>query len=187
MRLGLRAGELVEDGERDVLRALCKAGCLDDGMDVRERAVSMVVTMLVAVLMLVLVAVTVLVLVTVAVLLVGFFPVLPKEPRHVVVVVLMLVVKLHIEVAGVEAALCHAAHADLEAVDGKGAQRGQEPLLARAQVQERRHGHVAADAGGPVHDEGAAAAVLVAILFIKFAHRWSTPFLLLRWLMRLAW
>ena len=179
MRLGLRAGELAEDGERDVLRALRKAGCLDDGMDVRERAVSMVVT--------VLVAVTMLVLVAVAVLLVGFFPVLPKEPRHVVVVVLMLVVKLHVEVAGVEAALCHAAHADLEAVDGKGAQRGQEPLLARAQVQERRHGHVAADAGGPVHDEGAAAAVLVAILFIKFAHRWSTPFLLLRWLMRLAW
>lgn len=113
----------------------------------------MVVTMLVAVLMLVLVAVTMLVLalvlVAVAVLLVGFFPVLPKEPRHVVVVVLMLVVKLHVEVAGVEAALCHAAHADLEAVDGKGAQRGQEPLLARTQVQERRHGHVAADAGGP--------------------------------------
>ena len=50
MRLGLRAGELAEDGERDVLRALRKAGCLDDGMDVRERAVSMVVTMLVAVL-----------------------------------------------------------------------------------------------------------------------------------------
>ena len=157
----------------------------------------MVVTMLVAVLMLVLAAVLVavtmlvlvlvLVLVAVAVLLVGFFPVLPKEPRHVVVVVLMLVVKLHVEVAGVEAALCHAAHADLEAVDGKGTQRGQEPLLARAQVQERRHGHVAADAGGPVHDEGAAAAVLVATLFIKLAHRWSTPFLLLRWLMRLAW
>ncbi len=149
----------------------------------------MLVAVLVAVtmLVLVLVAVTMLVLVAVAVLLVGFFPVLPKEPRHVVVVVLMLVVKLHVEVAGVEAALCHAAHADLEAVDGKGAQRGQEPLLARAQVQERRHGHVAADAGGPVHDEGAAAAVLVAILFIKFAHRWSTPFLLLRWLMRLAW
>ena len=151
----------------------------------------MVVTMLVAALVLVLVAVLVLVLMLVLVAvpmpLVGFFPVLSKEPRHVVVVVLVLVVKLHVEVAGVEAALCHAAHADLEAVDGQGVQRGQEPLLARAQVQERCHGHVAADAGGPVHDEGAAVAVLAAILLIELAHRWSTPFLLLRWLMRLAW
>ena len=76
VRLGLRAGELAEDGERDVLRALRKAGCLDDGMDVRERAVRMVVTMLV----LVLVAVLMLVLVAVVVPLVGFFPVLAKEP-----------------------------------------------------------------------------------------------------------
>ena len=149
--------------------------------------VLVLVAVLVLVLVLVLVAVLVLVLVAVAVPLVGFFPVLAKEPCHVVVVVLVLVVELHVEVAGIEAALCHAAHTDLEPVDGQGVQRGQEPLLARAQVQQRRHRHVAADAGRPVHDEGAVVAVLVAILFIELTHRWSTPFLLLRWLMRLAW
>ena len=111
---------------------------------------------------------------------VPFFPVLAKEPCHVVVVVLVLAVELHVEVAGVKAALCHAAHADLEAVDRQGIQRGQEPLLARSQVQQRRHRHVAAYAGGAVHDEGTAAPVLAAILFIEPAHRWSTPFLLLR-------
>ena len=157
VRLGLRAGELAEDGKRDVLRAPCETGCLDNGADVRERAVRMVVTMGVLVLMLVtvlvlvamlvlvlvamlvlvlvLVAMLVLVLVAVAVPLVGFFPVLAKEPCHVVVVVLVLAVELHVEVAGAKAALCHAAHTDLVPVDGQGVQRGQEPLLARAQVQ----------------------------------------------------
>ena len=139
VRLGLRAGELAEDGERDVLRALREAGRLDGGADVRERAVRMVVTMgvlvLVLVTVLVLVAMLVLVLVAVAVPLVGFFPVLAKEPCHVVVVVLVLVVELHVEVAGAKAALCHAAHANLEALDRQGVQRGQEALLARAQVQ----------------------------------------------------
>ena len=97
----------------------------------------MLVLVLVAMLVLVLVAmlVLVLVLVAVAVPLVGFFPVLAKEPCHVVVVVLVLAVELHVEVAGAKAALCHAAHTDLVPVDGQGVQRGQEPLLARAQVQ----------------------------------------------------
>ena len=146
--------------------------------------VLVLVLVTVLVLVLVLVAVAVLVLVAMPVL---FFPVLAKEPCHVVVVVLVLAVELHVEVAGAKAALCHAAHADLEPVDGQGVQRGQEAPLARSQVQQRRHRHVAADAGGPVHDESTVAPVLAAILFIELAHRWSTPFLLLRWLMRLAW
>ena len=152
VRLGLRSGELAEDGKRDVLRALCETGRLDDGMDVRERAMRVVVIVVVAMLvfMLVVAAVPVLIVVPVAVLvfvivvvlvavpvlvamlvlvavtvpLVPFFPVLAKEPRHVVVVVLVLAVELHVEVAGVKAALCHAAHADLEAVDRQGIQRG---------------------------------------------------------------
>ena len=115
-------------------------------MDVRERAVCVVVTVgvivvvavsvfmvvlaavLVFVIVVVLVAVPVLVamlvLVAVTVPLVPFFSVLAKEPCHVVVVVLVLPVELHVEVAGVKAALCHAAHADLEAVDRQGIQRG---------------------------------------------------------------
>ena len=126
--LGLRAGELAEDGKRDVLRALRETGHLDDGMDVRERAMRVVVIVVAAVpvLMVVPVAVLVLMIVPVAVLVfmpmvvampVPFFPVLAKEPRHVVVVVLVRLIELHVEVAGVKAALCHAAHADLEAVD----------------------------------------------------------------------
>ena len=74
----------------------------------------MTVTVLVAMLMLVAVAVP----------LMPFFPVLAKEPCHVMVVVLVLAVELHVEVAGVKAALCHAAHADLETVDRQGVQRG---------------------------------------------------------------
>ena len=135
VRLGLRAGELAEDGKRDVLRALRETGRLDDGMDVRERAMRVVVVVVVAMLvfMLVVAAVPVLMVVPVAVLVfmpmvvampVPFFPVLAKEPCHVVVVVLVLAVELHVEVAGVKAALCHAAHADLETVDRQGVQRG---------------------------------------------------------------
>ena len=125
MRLGLRAGELAEDGECGLLGSRREAGGLNDGVDVRKRAVRVVVAVCMVVLVLMIVPVAVLVFMPMVVAMpVPFFPVLAKEPRHVVVVVLVLAVELHVEVAGVKAALCHAAHADLETVDRQGVQRG---------------------------------------------------------------
>ena len=76
MRLGLSAGELTEDGECGLLGSRREAGGLNDGVDVRKRAVRVVVAVCVVVLVLMIVPViaAVLVLVAVAMLPVGFFP-----------------------------------------------------------------------------------------------------------------
>ena len=124
VRLGLRLGKLAKDGQGKLLGAGGQPRGVDDGAHVRERAVRVVVPMPVIVAVSVLVAVLGLVLVAVLVppvvvvmVLVLVRAIFAKEPGHVVVVVLVLVVQDDVKVAGGEAALGHAAHAGLKPVD----------------------------------------------------------------------
>lgn len=135
---------------------------VDDSGDVRQRTVVMVVgvmvtlvamavglmIMLMAVLMLVMVMMVVLVLVRV---LGSCF--VAVEPCHVVVVVLELFCQLNIEIAGVDAMLVYARHGDRKAVDRQRGELFAQVLLAGAQVEQGRDGHIAADARGAVDDK----------------------------------
>ena len=75
------------------------------------------------------------------------------EPGHIVIVVLELLCKLNIEVAGVDAVLVYARDGDCKAVDRQGGELLAQVLLAGAQVEQGRNGHVAADARGAVDDK----------------------------------
>ena len=68
------------------------------------------------------------------------------EPGHIVIVVLELLCKLNIEVTGVDAVLVYACDGDCKAVDRQGGELLAQVLLAGAQVEQGRNGHVAADA-----------------------------------------
>ena len=106
--------------------------------------------MLMAVLMLVMVMMVVLVLVLVRVLGSCFVAV---EPCHVVVVVLELFCQLNVEIAGVDAMLVYARDGDCKAVDRQCGELFAQVLLAGAQVEQGRDGHIAADARGAVDDK----------------------------------
>lgn len=75
------------------------------------------------------------------------------EPGHVVVVVLELLCQLNVKVAGVDAMLVYARHGDRKAVDRQRGELFAQVLLAGAQVEQGRDGHVAADARGAVDDK----------------------------------
>ena len=104
--------------------------------------------MLMAVLMLVMVMMVVLVLVRV---LGSCF--VAVEPCHVVVVVLELFCQLNVEIAGVDAMLVYARDGDRKAVDRQRGELFAQVLLAGAQVEQGRDGHIAADARGAVDDK----------------------------------
>ena len=75
------------------------------------------------------------------------------EPGHVVVVVLELLCQLNVKVAGVDAMLVYACNGNLKAVDRKRGELLAQMLLAGAQVEQSRDGHIAADARGAVDDK----------------------------------
>lgn len=75
------------------------------------------------------------------------------EPCHIVVVVLELLCQLNVEVAGVDAMLVRARHGNLKAVDRQRGELLAQVLLAGAQVEQGRDGHIAADARGAVDDK----------------------------------
>ena len=75
------------------------------------------------------------------------------EPGHVVVVVLELLCKLDVKVAGVDAMLVYACNGNLKAADRKRGELLAQMLLAGAQIEQGRDGHVAADARGAVDDK----------------------------------
>lgn len=106
--------------------------------------------MLVAVLLFVLAMVMMVVLMLVRVLDGCFVAV---EPGHIVIVVLELLCKLDVEIAGVDAMLVYARDGDRKAVDRQCGELFAQVLLAGAQVEQGRDGHIAADARGAVDDK----------------------------------
>ena len=75
------------------------------------------------------------------------------EPGHVVVVVLELLCQLNVKVAGVDAMLVYARYSDRKAVDRQRGELFAQMLLAGAQVEQGRDGHIAADARSAVDDK----------------------------------
>ena len=75
------------------------------------------------------------------------------EPGHIVIVVLELLCQLNVKVAGVDAMLVYACNGNLKAADRKRGELLAQMLLAGAQVEQGRDGHVAADARGAVDDK----------------------------------
>ena len=76
-----------------------------------------------------------------------------KELGHVVVVVLELLCQLNVKVADVDAMLVYACNGNLKAVDRQRGELFAQVLLAGAQVEQGRDGHIAADARGAVDDK----------------------------------
>ena len=108
------------------------------------------VAMLVAVLVFVLAMVMMVVLMLVRVLGSCFVAV---EPGHIVIVALELLCQLNVKVAGVDAMLVYARHGDRKAVDRKRDELLTQMLLAGAQIEQGRDGHIAADARSAVDDK----------------------------------
>ena len=106
--------------------------------------------MLVAVLVFVLAMIMMVVLMLVRVLGSCFVAV---EPGHIVIVVLELLCKLDVEIAGVDAMLVCTRDGDRKAVDRQRGELFAQVLLAGAQVEQGRDGHIAADARGAVDDK----------------------------------
>ena len=106
--------------------------------------------MLVAVLVFMLAMVMMVVLMLVHVLGARFVAV---EPGHVVIVVLELLCQLNVKVAGVDAMLVCTRDGDCKAVDRQCGELFAQVLLAGAQVEQGRDGHIAADARGAVDDK----------------------------------
>ena len=75
------------------------------------------------------------------------------EPGHIVIVILERLCKLDVKIAGVDAMLVYARHGDRKAVDRQRGELFAQVLLAGAQVEQGRDGHVAADARGAVDDK----------------------------------
>ena len=69
------------------------------------------------------------------------------------VVVLELLCQLNVKVAGVDAMLVYACNGNLKAVDRQRGELFAQVLLAGAQVEQGRDGHIAADARGAVDDK----------------------------------
>ena len=168
VRLGLGGGERSKDSERATLGAIAQLRAVDDLGDVGQGAVMMdvvVAVVVVAVLMHVLVAVSMLMLVMMLVLAMVVMVVMSVlvhvfgssfiaiEPSHVVVVILKFAGELNIEVTGVDAVLVYVRHGNLKAVDRQRGELLTQVLLAGAQIEQCRDGHVAADARGAVDDK----------------------------------
>ena len=189
VRLRLGLGELSEHGVGEPLGALAHGRGVDDRADVRERAVLVMMMVrvivlrrvLVIVCVFVLVLVRVCVIVCVIVIVLVCVPVLviagvevAVEPGHVMVVVLVRGIEANVKVAGVQPALPHAGHGHVKAVGGQRRERLAQVLLARAEVEQRRDGHVSADAGTAVKVEGLAHGAPIAGR-PPGGRRWSAP------------
>lgn len=79
-----------------------------------------------------------------------------EEIRHVMIVVLMRSIQNHVEIAAIEARLCHARNADLVAIDGERRERIAKARLVPSKIEQRSDGHIAADAAGAIKIEGLA-------------------------------
>lgn len=79
-----------------------------------------------------------------------------EEIRHVMIVVLMRSIQHHVEIAAIEASLCHARNADLVAIDGERRERIAKTRLVPSKIEQRSDGHIAADAAGAIKIEGLA-------------------------------
>ena len=75
------------------------------------------------------------------------------EPGHIVIVVLELLCQLNVKVAGVDAMLVYACNGNLKPVNRQCDELFAQVLLAGAQIEQGRDGHVAADARGAVDDK----------------------------------
>ena len=84
---------------------------------------------------------------------------------HIVVVVLVLGVQYHVKIAGVQPGLFHSADVDAEPIQRQAGQRFAQHSLVRAQVQQRRRDHIAADAGVTFQIQGVLFFVHTLILF----------------------
>ena len=114
--------------------------------------------MLVAVHVFMLVAVFVLVLVMVMMVVLMLMHMLDScfvavEPGHIVIMVFEALCKLDVEIAGVDAMLVYARYSDRKAVDRQRGELFAQVLLAGAQVEQGRDGHIAADARSAVDDK----------------------------------
>ena len=184
--LGLGLGEDAKGAAGECGGPRSERGGLDDGEDVGEVAMGMVVgaasRMIMMVGMVVGVAgMVVMALMVMIVAMVVAAPALPAvdvtvitlarmlvpmQVRHVVVVVLMRLVQHHIEVQARNARLGHAAHLEGESLDRQSRQRGAHGSLGRLRILGRidqgGHEHVARDTGLAVEPQRAAAASGVA-------------------------
>jgi hypothetical protein len=75
------------------------------------------------------------------------------EPGYIVIMVLEALCKLDVEIAGVDAMLVYARYSDRKAVDRQRGELFAQVLLAGAQVEQGRDGHIAADARSAVDDK----------------------------------
>ena len=75
------------------------------------------------------------------------------EPGHIVIVVLERLCKLDVEIASVDAMLVCTRDGDRKAVNRQCGELFAQVLLAGAQIEQGRDGHVAADARGAVDDK----------------------------------
>ena len=150
MRLRLRIGEDGEGAGGYGLGACGQLGAIDDGEALRQAAMLMVmmVVMVVIVVMVVMIVVVIVGGTTLrGVSPMGTMSLVGIEPCHIVVVVLVIMVEHHIEIAGSERTRHLARDADLVALERKGRERGTEPLAVGAEVEQGGHQHVAGDAG----------------------------------------
>ena len=84
---------------------------------------------------------------------------------RIVVVVLVLGVQHHVKIAGVQPGLFHSADVDAEPIQRQAGQRFAQHNLVRAQVQQRRRDHIAADAGVTFQIQGVFFFIHTLILF----------------------
>ena len=84
---------------------------------------------------------------------------------HVVVVVLVRSVQYYVKIAGIQSGFFHAADVDAKPVQRQTCQRLAQHGFARAQVQQRRRDHIAADAGVAFQVQGTLFLVHTLFLF----------------------
>ena len=166
MRPGFRLREDPEDPERQRSRAFRHLKPADDLPDLGHPRVVVMVIMIVVmvavvlVLMVVMVVVvmTVLVVVTVLMFMIVIMMMavvvmivvmsvlqMPVQVCHIVVVPVVLFIKDHVKIAAVDAGFLHPSDLDPKAAAGDPFENTAQLLLVRAQVQERRNGHISAD------------------------------------------
>ena len=174
MGLCLGLGNDIKDTVRDFARAVAEGAGVDDGlylggvamfvvvvvgvvmfvivrvvMIMLMMVVMVVLVMMVVMLMIVMMVVVMVVLMMVVMVMLVLMLVtieVAVEPLHVVVVPIVLGIKHHIKVAGVERRDVLATHLDFKAAHSKAAQCLAEALLACAGIQECANYHVSADA-----------------------------------------
>ena len=163
MRLRLGIGEDGEGTGGYVLGACGQLGAIDDGKALGKAAVLMVM-MVVHMGDIPLRGVPPM----------GTMSLVGIEPCHIVVVVLVIVVEHHIEIAGSERTRHLARDTDLVAFERKGRERGAEPLAIGAKVEQGGNQHVAGDAGRALEVE-------------RLRHGRSFQLLTRAWSMSAAW